>query len=168
MIFDINNIFFGTSPFTAGNYVSLAGLTGSTASTVINLQVAEDMGIGDGVAVPNLAVYIGTGITSASGTATINLQIQGSTDSSNWTTYAESGGLTTASFAANSGPVFPIALPKRPAGAALPQYYRLNVVLAGNSASSISTGTIMAGIVLQRADSDNTLGQYKSGFSVGS
>lgn len=168
MIFDINNVFFGTSPFTAGNFVSLAGLTGNTTSTVINLSVAEDMGIGDGVAVPNLAIYIGTGITSASGTATVNLQIQGSTDSSNWTTYAESGALTTGSLTATGGPVFPIALPKRPAGAALPQYYRLNVAFAGNGSASISTGTIMAGIVLQRADSDNTLGQYKSGFSVGS
>lgn len=167
MIFDINNIFFGSSPFTAGNFFSLVGLTGSTGSTVINLQVAEDMGVGDGEAVPNLAIYVGTGVTSASGSATINLQIQGSTDSSNWTTYAESGALTTASFVAG-GPYFPIALPKRPAGVALPQYYRLNVAQAANGSASISAGTIMAGIVLQRADSDNTLGQYKSGFTVGS
>lgn len=167
MIFDINNIFYGSSPFTAGNFVSLSGLTSSTASTVINLTVPEDMGIGDGEAVPNLAIYIGTGITSASGSAGINFQIQGSTDSSNWTTYAESGALTTGSLVAG-GPIFPIALPKRPAGAALPQYYRLNLVMSSNGTASVSAGTIMAGIVLQRADSDNTLGQYKSGFTVGS
>lgn len=167
MIFDINNIFFGSSPFTAGNFFSLAGLTGSTGSTVINLGVAEDMGIGDGEAVPNLAIYLGTGVTAATGTAAINFQIQGSTDSSNWTTYAESGALTTGSLAAG-GPIFPIALPKRQDGAALPQYYRLELLLSGMSSMSISSGTIMAGIVLQRADSDNTLGQYKSGFTVGS
>lgn len=167
MIFDSNLVFWGTAPYgSASNFVSLVGVTGSgTASNVINLQVAEDMGIGDGVAVPKLAIYMGSGITSASNSATFNIQFQGSTDSSNWTTYAESGALTSASFAANAS-IFPIDVPKRPAGAALPQYYRLNLAMAANGTASISTGTILAGIVIQRADSVDTLGLYPSGFSV--
>lgn len=167
MIFDTNLVFWGASPWTAGNFTSLAGLTGSTTSTVINLQVPEDMGIGDGEAVPKLAIYTGSGITSASGSMNLNVQFQGSTDSSNWTTYAESGALSTASFVAG-GPIFPIDVPKRPAGAALPQYYRLQLAMTGNGTASISAGSIMAGIVVQRADSDNTLGNYPSGFSVAS
>jgi hypothetical protein len=166
MIFDANLVFWGTAPYgSASNFTSLVGVTGSgSASNTINLQVAEDMGIGDGEAVPKLAIYIGTGITSASNSATYNLQFQGSTDSSNWTTYAESGALTSASFAA--GQVFPIDVPKRPQGAALPQYYRLNLAMAANGTASISTGTILAGIVIQRADSEDTLGKYSSGFTV--
>jgi hypothetical protein len=165
MIFDANLVFWGTSPYgSASNFQSLATLTGSSASNAINLVVAEDMGIGDGMAIPKLACYIGTAITSASTAMTLNLQFQGSTDNSAWTTYAESGALSTASF--TGGPIFPIDIPKRPSGSALPQYYRLNLSMASNGTASISAGTILAGIVLQRADSDNTLGQYNSGFSV--
>ena len=167
MIFDSNLVFWGTTPYSsASNFATLVGVTGAgTASLVINLQVAEDMGIGDGEAVPKLAIYAGTSVTSASNSATINLQFQGSTDSSNWTTYAETGALTTASFASGAS-IFPIDVPKRPPGVALPQYYRLNMQWAGNGTASISAGTILAGIVLQRSDSVDTLGLYPSGFSV--
>ena len=165
MIFDTNLVFYGSAPYTAGNFFNLAGTTATTTSSVINLQVPEDMGIGDGEAVPKLAIYVGTAVTGASGGMTINVQFQGSTDSSNWTTYAESGALTTASFV-SGGPIFPIDIPKRPAGAALPQYYRLSLGVAANGTASITAGTIMAGIVIQRADSDNTSGAYPSGFTV--
>lgn len=171
MIFDTNLIFWGSSPWTSGNFVSLAGATGSTTSTVINLQVPEDMGIGDGEAVPKLAIYIGTGVTSASASMLLNMQFQGSTDSNNWTTYAESGALSTASFASSTAgfqasTVFPIDVPKRPLGVSLPQYYRLQLAMTANGTASISAGTIFAGIVVQRSDSGDTLGQYSSGFSV--
>ena len=48
MIFDTNLVFYGSAPYTAGNFFNLAGTTATTTSTVINLQVPEDMGIGDG------------------------------------------------------------------------------------------------------------------------
>jgi hypothetical protein len=166
MLFDVNNVFWGTAPYTAGNFATLVGLTGSTtsASTVINLLVPEDMGIGDGEAVPKLAVYIGTGVTWATGTGTIQIAFQGSTDSSNWTTYAQNAAASTASYTAGAN-VFPIDVPKRPPGVSLPQYYRL--LLTTSSGVTVSSGTIMAGIVVQRDDSADTLGQYKSGFTVG-
>lgn len=168
MIFDAGNIFFGSSPYTtAGNYVSLAALTASgTTSTVINMGVAQDMGIGDGVAIPKIAVQVGTSITSASGGLRLNWSIDGSTDSTNWTTYSETGPLATSSFTAGSY-ILPIDLPRRPSGVALPQYYRMRMAVTGITNETITAGTIFGGLVLSRDDERDTLGQYPSGFSVG-
>lgn len=167
MLFDVNNIFFGSAPYASvSNFASLAALTASgTSSTVINQGVAQDAGIGDGEAIPKIYATIGTAITSASAGLRINWQIQGSTDSTNWTTYGESGALATSSFAAGAY-VLPLDLPKRPYGAALPQYYRMNMAVTGITNETISSGTIMAGLVLQRSDNADTLGQYPSGFTV--
>lgn len=167
MRFDAQNIFFGTSPYTtASNYISLAALTASgTSSTVINLGVAEDLGIGSGVAIPRIAVQVGTGITSASAGLLLNWQFQGSTDSSNWTIYAETGAKSTASWTAGSY-ILPIAVPRRPSGAALPQYYRMAMAVTGITNETITIGTVFGGIVLNRDDARDTLGQYPSGFTV--
>lgn len=166
MNFDKQLLFFGSSPFqSVSDFTSLAGVTstGITSST-IDLGVAQDMGIGDGEAVPKLALYIGAGITSSSASLTVNVQFQGSTNSSTWTTYAESGATTTATLVAGAK-LFPIDVPVRPAGAALPRYYRLNIdVGPSGAAASISTGSLYGGIVLQRTD--NPVGYYPSGFSV--
>lgn len=165
MFFDKNLVFWGSAPYTSGNFATLAGMTaGGSVSGAINLGVAEDLGIGDGEAVPKLAIYVGTGITSACTGTNINVQFRGSTDSTNWTVYAESGPLTTASFTTGTK-IFPIDVPHRPGGAALPQYYDLNLAVTGVGGSeTISAGTILAGIVVQR--DDNPGGQYASGFTV--
>lgn len=165
MMFDVNNLFYytGSFAFTAGNFVSLVGITGSgLASSVIDMTVAQDMGIGSGVSWPKVACYIGTGITSASTATLINLQFQGSTDSTNWTTYVETGPNLTASYVA--GKVFPIDLPHRSQGSALPRYLRLNLAITGISPTSqtISAGTILAGLVMQQ-DAQVT---YGSNFSA--
>lgn len=169
MLFDSGLLFYhagsGTQ-LTAGEYVNLAGATSSSASTVINLGNARDLGIGDGPDTPMLALSIGTGVTSTCQSLLINAQFQGSTNSTLWTTYAESGAASTASYQAGYK-VLPINVPRRPTGAGLPLYYRVNLALTGNgSAESISTGTIVGGIVLLRSDSGDTLGQYPSGYSV--
>lgn len=165
MNFDVNLLFFGTTPYqSVADYQTLVGVTASTGSTVINLGVAEDMGIGDGEAVPKIALYIGNGITSSCGSLRINTQFQGSTNSTNWTTYAESGALATSSYTASSK-ILPLDVPHRPAGASLPQYYRIYLELTGNGAGeSISTGSIFGGLVIQRED--NPVRYYASGFSV--
>lgn len=168
MLFDINNLFYHTGSayaFTSGEYASLSGVTASTGSLVINMGAAEDLGIGDGEFIPKVAVYVGAGITSACASLTVNVQFQGSTDSSNWTTYAESGALSTASFVANNA-VLPIDVPRRPPGVSLPQYYRLNLALAAQGSTAISSGTLIGGIVIQRADSAGTLDQYGSGYTA--
>ncbi len=167
MIFDTQLLFYHTGTafaFTAGEFVSLVGVTSTgLASSVINLTVLEDLGIGDGEAIPKVACYIGTAVTSASTGLLINMQFQGSTDSSNWTTYVESGTASTASYLAGTK-VFPISLPHRSPGASLPQYYRLNIAATGVTSQTISAGTILAGVVIQRDDSP--IGLYGSGFVV--
>jgi hypothetical protein len=172
MLFDVNNIFFHTGSvyaFTAGEYVSVSGATSASTvlnGTVINMGVKQDMGIGDGEFIPKIAVYVGTGITSACSSMRINAQLQGSTDSSTWTTYAESGTLTTASFTA-SQKVLAMNLPRRPVGVALPQYYRLNLAVTGTASNeAISAGTLIGGLVIQRDDNADTLGQYPANFTV--
>ena len=170
MLFDSTLLFFHTGSlynFTSGEFVNLAGTTANSASSVINLGNARDLGIGPGAEVPKVEVLFGTAVTAASASQTYTIQFQGSTDSSTWTTYIETGYATSASFAAGSGYRFDV--PRRPPGAALPLYYRLNVVVLGAGASSavaISTGTILSGIVLEAAESAGTLDQYASGFSV--
>jgi hypothetical protein len=171
MLFDAGLLFFhagATFGFTAGEFVSLAGFTnsGSSASSVINLGNPRDLGIGPGQEIPQIAIVVGTAFTGSSASFTINAQFQGSTDSVTWTTYVESGANTTASYAAGAN-ILPIAVPRRPAGAALPLYYRVNLVAGGAGATtSISTGTVIGGIVLTRDDGPGTLASYPSGFQV--
>lgn len=169
MLFDSGLLFFHTGSvyqFTAGEFVSLVGSTTVSTSAVINLGNARDLGIGPGEEIPQLSLQVGTAITSSSASMTINAQFQGSTDSVNWTTYVESGANSTASYVAGAS-ILPIAVPKRVHGAALPLYYRINLAIAstGNIAS-ISTGTIIGGIVLARDDGPGTLASYPSGFQV--
>lgn len=184
MIFDVNLLFFHTGNvynFTAGEYVSLVGctsLTSSCTSTVINLGVPEDMGIGDGEFIPKVRVLIGSsGITTSCTAAQLNFQFQGSTDSTTWTTYGETGFAATSSYLANTF-VFNQDVPRRPVSwnglpTALPQYYRIQMQMSAQATGStwittvgISTGSLIGGIVLQAPDNDDTLKLYSAGFSV--
>lgn len=169
MLFDSTLLFFHAGTvynFTAGEFVNLAGATASSASSIINLGNARDLGIGEGQEVPQVAISVGTAFTSACSSTLINAQFQGSTNSTLWTTYSETGAASTASFAAGSN-IFPLAVPRRPPGAGLPLYYRMNIAITGNAlAETISTGTLLGGIVLARADSAGTLSQYAAGFTV--
>lgn len=165
---DKNLFFFGTAPYQSNsNYTSMVGWNSTsttTNSTAINLGVAEDMGIGDGEAVPKLGIFIGTAVTALCGSLRLNFQFQGSTDSSNWTTYAETGPLATTNLVAGAK-VMPWDIPHRPPGAALPQYYRVSTVLSGQvTADFISAGSIFGGIYIQL--DENPVGLYGSGFSV--
>lgn len=170
MLFDVNNLFFHAGSafaLTSGEYMSLVGQTASCAGLSITLSHPEDLGIGDGEAIPQIAVLVGTGITCTCQSLKINAQLQGATQSTGpWTTFAESGALSTASYVANNY-VLPIAIPRRPSGIALPSFYRLNLALTGNGSSeSLTTGTLLGGIVLNRDDATDTIGQYGSGFTV--
>lgn len=165
---DKNLMFYGTAPFNSiSNYTSMIGWNSTsttTNSTAINLGVAEDMGIGDGEAVPKLGIYFGTAVTAACGSLRLNFQFQGSTDSSNWTVYAETGALPTTSMTVGAK-IMPWDIPHRPAGVSLPQYYRVGVVLSGQvTADAISGGSIFGGILIQRNDNISTL--YPSNFTV--
>ena len=166
-LFDASLLFWHQTTsysFTTGEFVSLATVTANSASGVINLGNARDLGIGSGAEIPTVDIIIGTGFTSSSTTLTVNFQFQGSTDSTHWTTYSETGAQTTASLTAGSQFIF--AVPRRPPGAALPLYYQLNALLGSNATASISTGTVLAGIVLEASESAMTLAQYPAGFTV--
>lgn len=171
MLFDQTLLFWhaGTTyNMSSGEAVSLVGVgtASACASTTINLGNARDLGIGPGEEIPYIAVNIGTGVTSSCASTLINAQFQGSTNSTLWTTYAETGALSTASFQAGYS-VLPIAVPRRPTNVGLPLYYRMNLVVTGAVAGeTISTGTIIGGIVLARSDTAGTLDQYQSGFTV--
>lgn len=165
-LFDSTLLFYhaGTAfSFTSGEYVSLVGTTATSTGTVINLGNARDLGIGSGAEIPLVVVSVGTAFTSSSSGLLVNLQFQGSTNSTLWTTYLETGQSTTASFAAGAGFTFPV--PRRPPATSLPLYYQLVVNLPGAVGPSLSTGTILAGIVLAAAESAGTLGQYPAGYT---
>lgn len=144
------------------NTQTLTGTTTGTASTAINLVNAEDLGVGSGQAQPVVVVTFPTGVTNASTGFTMNIQFQGSTDSSAWTTYIETGAASTASFTSTS--VYRFAWPKRSPGAALPQYVRLNYLGAGSTNTTISAGSVFASVTLD--DFGNPVGEYPSGFTV--
>ncbi len=172
MLFDSTLLFFHNTTsiynMTAGEAMSLVGVGTASATTglVINLGNARDLGIGPGEEIPQVAVNIASAITSSCASTLINAQFQGSTNSTLWTTYAETGAASTASYFAGAS-VFPLAVPRRPSGVGLPLYYRMSLVITGaNAGETISTGSIIGGIVLARADSAGTLDQYSAGFTV--
>lgn len=174
MLLDINLLFFhsGTAyGFTAGEFQTIStGITTGCSSLVINLGALEDLGIGDGEYMPKIALYVGsTGITTSSASFTINFQLQGSTNSTVWTTYAETGAQTTASYLANTQ-IMQLDLPRRPPGVALPQYYQINMVYGQQALVSntvgISSGALLGGLVVQRDDSRDTMQQYPANFTV--
>src|SRR5512146_825686 len=143
MLFDSTLLFYHATTayaFTAGEFVSLVGVTGTSSSSVINLGNARDLGVGQGAEQPTVVAVIGTAVTSSLSTMSISIAFQGSTDSSTWTNYLQTSTSTTASFAAGNQIAFQV--PRRPPGVALPLYYRLNLTVTGNGTAGISTGTI--------------------------
>lgn len=143
---------------------SLVTSTTVVSTNAINLSNSRDMGLGDGIQ-PKVVGFIGTALTAACATATMTVKFMGSTDSSAWTEYLRTPALTTASYGASTK-AFQFDLPPRPPGVAMPKYYRLDYVFDLLLATTISTGTITSGIILEVAESQGTLGQYASGFSV--
>lgn len=166
MIFDTNLLF--------SNGQSLAVTTSTPSTTVIDLtgnptaglnignaaRYGADMGIGDGVAVLKVAAYVGTALTTTNA-ATLQIVFQGSTDSSTWDTYLLSPVYAAAALTAGAK-LGTFDWPLVALGKSLPRYIRLNYDLP--ETTSFTTGTIFAGIVLQRDDAIQ--GLYPEGFVV--
>lgn len=146
------------------NTQSVTNSSTGTTSTVINLVAAEDLGIGTGPGTPIVIIQFPTGLTGGSSSSTVNIQFQGSTDSSNWTTYQETGANSTASYTSTS--TWRFAWPRRSPGAKLPQYVRLNYVVAGGGSATLSSGTVFAAVTLDDLGGDLTLGQYANNYTV--
>lgn len=137
-------------------------LTATAVSTnVVDLLNARDMGVGD----PELSVVVQctTALLSA-GASTLTIQVQGSTDNTTYTIYAQSDAIPKASLGAGSK--FSIDLPRMPPHAAgRPRYLRLNYVVA---TGPFTGGTLTSFMVLDEqlnAGSPNALG-YSPGIVI--
>jgi hypothetical protein len=105
------------------------------SANVLDMLNARDMGIGadDG---PELNVFVNIQQTfTAAGAATLNVQLQSSTDNATWQTIAQTGALAKAGLTANSYIAkFPLPpsdqVTPEGGGPILPRYYRLNYVVA--------------------------------------
>lgn len=132
---------------------SLAATTSSASANYIDLTIARDLGVGDDPALKVLCIV--TTAFTASSTTGLNIQFQGSADNATWTTYVETGAITTTANLVAGNKIFAIDWPHRLVAAALPRYIRLNYAIG--AASSVSTytftqGGIFSAIVLDRDD----------------
>lgn len=120
-------------------------LTATAVSTdVIDLAVARDMAPGE----PIKGYIVNPTALLSAGATTLQVQVQGSTDNSTFSTYWESEAIAKASITA-AGSRIDFELPRPTPGRALPRYLRLNYVVA---VSDFTAGTITAGLVLGRDD----------------
>jgi len=172
MIFDNNLIFSNNQAITASaastNNVDLQG------ALAINVGVGtvfgEDIGIGDGVAIPNIAAFVTTTFT-AGGAATMSVAAEYAIDTGSgepagtpgsWNIAVQSDVIPVASLV-QGAKIFPIYWPEvQLPGDVLPRYLRLYYTVA---TGPMLTGKVFAGLVLQR--DDNIVGRYPSGFVVG-
>lgn len=174
MIFD-NNLIFSNNQALTSTTAPSTGVIDLQGGLAINKGVGtvfgQDIGRGDGVAIPKVAAFVTVAGVSGGG-ATLQVQLQGAIDTGagepagtpdTYTTYAETpaAGYNAASLTLGKK-IAAFDWPQVPSGVALPRYLRLNYVIATSTFSAL---TIFAGLVLQRAD-DN-VGSYPEGFVVG-
>lgn len=169
MILDNNLVFSDaqsmniTTNTPSTNVIDLLG--GQTLQAPATFAGA-DMGIGDGVAMPKIGVWVGDTAIATTNSATLQVAFQGNASASsaadvNWITYIETDTIAaTALDAYNKIAAFDWPLAK--IEAALPRYVRLLYKVA---TGVFTTGVVNAYVMLQR--DDWTLGKYPSGFSVG-
>jgi hypothetical protein len=127
--------------FDQGAYSTTNGMTGVAAfasagttysTNVLDMQQARDMGQSpEGPAPLTVTIIITAAFT---GGTSVNFQLQGSTDNTTYTTYAETGVILIALLTANAK--IKIPLPQRvPDSGSVPRYYRLAYVNAGAMAA---------------------------------
>jgi len=120
-------------------------ITSTQVSTnIINLVNARDMGIGTPLAI---LVSVTTAFTSTN-SATLQVQAQGSTDSTTWSTYIETPALT-AGVLTQYRYLLATDWPRPGPGQALPQYLRLNYPVG---TGIFSAGAVAAYLLLGRDD----------------
>lgn len=170
MILD-NNLVFSTAQSmnitTSTPSESVIDLTGGATLEIGNASAfGADLGIGDGVAIPKIGVWVGSQSIDTTNSATLNIAFQGNASASsaadaNWITYIETGALAAARLDAYAK-IAAFDWPLKQVEAAMPRYVRLYYQVA---TGVFTTGEVNAYVMLQR--DDWTLGLYPSGFSVG-
>lgn len=124
-------------------------------------RFGADLGVSEGMNKAKIVVGISTAFTSTN-SATLNFQFQGSTDSSSWTTYIESGAIAAANLTKGTAWVFD--WPRKAIGAAMPKYVRMYYTLA---TGQMTTGTIEANVVLNADGWVGIADQYPANYTVG-
>ena len=151
---------------------SIVDLTGFGSTFAPNLTFGgtvygADMGVGDGMAVPKIACFVGTTfLTLTSLTVSAQFAVDnGSNSPGTYQTYAETGAIPVAALTAGAN-IGTFDLPKAPEGDLaqypLPRFMRLEYTVAGSNATA---GTVNAFIAIQR-DSQLAGRQYGSNFVV--
>jgi len=136
-------------------FCEAAAVTSSAALTdVIDLGVAQDINPGRDLEVFALV----TESFTASGSATLQLSLQGSTDNSTFTDMAQTAAIGKASLVAGVE-VMRISVPGPIAGQSNPRYLRLYATVA---TGPMTAGKITAGLVLDRQRNN----AYAPGISI--
>lgn len=139
-----------------------AAVTSTAPSTnVVDLANARDLGVQGGETTPPKLLCLVTTAFSSTNSATLQVNFQGSTDNSTWTTYASSPAYTAGALTAGAR-LFDVDLPRPPAGVSTPRYLRLDYVVG---TGVFSAGALTSALVLARDDRPS-LGAYPSGFTV--
>jgi len=168
MILDLNLVFNTalalTSSTTTIPSTALDLLGGQTVIDGNASAYGADMGIGPGVAVPQVRVIATTGFTSST-SGVLNIAFQGNAVASsaadaNWVTYIETGNIASTSLAVSTT-IARFDYPIRQVAAAMPRYIRLLYQFDGTSFSAGATTAF-----IQLASGDNDIGYYPSNFVV--
>jgi len=146
----------GFMMFSNGQALTAVGTVDS--ANVLDVQNARDLGIGEN---KTLKIFVQTGNALLStGASTLQVNLQGSTDASTWTTMASSPANTKANITAAGTRIWSLDMPRPVAGQALPRYYKLTYAIG---TTDFTSGTVNAGIVLD----DQANVQYPVGIAVG-
>jgi hypothetical protein len=150
-----------TTVSTASTTITAYDESGGNTNIGNATRFGADMGVSEGMNKPKIVVGIPTAFTSTN-SATINFQFQGSTDSSTWTTYIESGALAATVLTAGATWVFD--WPRKALGAAMPRYVRMYYALG---TGVMTTGTVNANVVLNADGWVGIADQYPANYVVG-
>lgn len=147
-----------------GTYSYTTGMTGAnqfgsgtttTSTNIIDLINARD--IGAGTINDNADLTFEFLITTAyAGGTSVNFQVQGSTDSSTWTTYCETGAIAIASLGVGARVKLKMPI-VNPDDGALPRYLRT---------AYVNVGANTAGAVIAWLGTVDTGRYYKPGVTV--
>lgn len=157
------------------NFSSAQAITNSAASSTVTAydesggntnignvsRFGADFGVGQGKVHPKIVVGISTTFTTTN-SATLNIQFQGSTDSSSWTTYVETGALAAAVL--TSGSVVELEWPRKALGAAMPRYVRLYYTVG---TGVFSAGAVNGNVAITPDGWVGVADQYPSNYTVG-